>query len=243
MNPTGVRGRSTWRDPDRELIPGCTAGCDKCAIRASTANVLYWPTPAISDASPTEIETAKVIAVHNGITYTSPTVYVSFETLSATNNCGIVGQKYGDVVVTLPRDETLTSLEGYAWHWTAKTARSFDFKDLNQPISVDVYRKLWKCGAGASGCQNIRGYSNTTCACPVAVLNDYTPKIVIPNAVRTVDAEWSNCYLDVYGVDESPIALKPTSVVKHQEVYSTAVPGSYPPPYPIATAKNIPQKR
>jgi hypothetical protein len=242
LAPTGVRGRSSWRDPERELLPGCTAGCDRCAIRASTAQVLYWPTPVTRNVLPTDIAT--VIAVHNNKTYTSPTVYISFDALSATNNCGPVGQKYQDIVVTLPQREILSTLEGYSWHWTAKTARSFDFRDLNQPIQADIYRKLIGCGAPATGCEGRGEDSNKTisCACPVAVLNGYTPKIVWPEAVRTVDTEWANCYLDIYGLSESPIALKPTPVAQTQKLYVTASPRSYAAlvaATPFATSRGI----
>ena len=102
--------------------------------------------------------------------------------------------------------------------------------DLNQPIQVDVYRKLIKCGYLTSQCEARPRGSNETmqCVCPVAVVNGYTPKLVYPKAIRTVDPLWSSCYLDVYGIEESPIALKPTPIADHGKLYVTATPGDYP---------------
>jgi hypothetical protein len=228
IDPTGIRGRSSWRDPDRELAPGCTAGCDRCAIRARDAYVLYWPTPAADSTVPTS--SAQVVAVHDNKTFTSPTVYVSFGTLEANNNCGPVGQRHHDAIVTLPEDEKISTLEGYAWHWTAKTARSFDFRDLNQPIQADTYRKLIDCGEPTKSCGSPRNNNTdiTKCVCPVAIINGYTPKIKFPKAILTVDPTWSDCYLNVYGINESPIPLKPTMIVNHSTASATASPGGSP---------------
>lgn len=172
--------------------PVCTAGCNLCMVDAFDFDValLYWPTSTGTltgtSTEPTE-SGVTVVAMYGGRTFTSPTPYLSFTTVMAWNWCSPVGGFYTSALVTIPPAETLTIMG--ARSWTGRTPRSVNFADFNQPISAEVYRGLGRCGEGGDGCDGMPTLQKRECRCPVAVLNGYTPLVVYPNVIRSLDPE------------------------------------------------------
>ena len=113
-------GNTTFWPTRTSYAPGCTLGCQSCAITGDTVRVLYWPPSTASIDKPgmneravpvsTRSDTKLVTALVGNTTLTSPTVYVSYRTLYASNSCGRVGRAFTDIIVPLAQHQELSSL-------------------------------------------------------------------------------------------------------------------------------------
>lgn len=132
---TTITSNVYFWDPHSSFAPGCTLGCQSCQINGGTVQLIYWP-PASStwiDGTYSAIsgnsnETSTVVTL--GTTFTSPTVYVSFDSLYARDSCSAFGRTYSNQIVGITETANLSSLYGWACYnglgWTA----SFNFADL-----------------------------------------------------------------------------------------------------------------
>lgn len=122
-------------DPKKTFAPGCTLGCHSCQINGGTVQLIYWPPAsstwingnysAISDNS-TEVRTIVTL----GTTLTSPTVYVSFDSLYARDSCSAFGKTYYDEIVAITNTANLSSLYGWGRYNGLAYPASFNFTDL-----------------------------------------------------------------------------------------------------------------
>lgn len=122
-------------DPSSSFAPGCTLGCQSCQINGGTVQLIYWP-PTSSTwidgkyhaISGNSNETLTVVTL--GTTLTSPTVYVSFDSLYARDSCSVFDKTYSNEIVAITNTANLSSLYGWGRYnglgWTA----SFNFTDL-----------------------------------------------------------------------------------------------------------------
>jgi hypothetical protein len=122
-------------DPSSSFAPGCTLGCQSCQINGGTVQLIYWP-PASSTwidgkyhaISGNSNEMLTVVTL--GTTLTSPTVYVSFDSLYARDSCSVFDKTYSNEIVAITNTANLSSLYGWGRYnglgWTA----SFNFTDL-----------------------------------------------------------------------------------------------------------------
>jgi len=117
------------------LAPGCTLGCHSCQINGGTVQLIYWP-PASSTwvngyyhaVSGNSNET--LTAVTLGTTLTSPTVYVSFDSLYARDSCSMFDKTYSNKILAITETANLSSIWGFGkWNGLGATA-SFNFTDL-----------------------------------------------------------------------------------------------------------------
>ena len=121
-----------WSD-GTTLAPGCSLGCQQCRVTAGTVQLLwvlarglpcmialtknrYWPptktlwTNGTFSALPMD-ETRIVTSVGYGTTFTSPTVYIVFDSLYASDSCTQVGDRtYHSQIVAVTDPSTLSSL-------------------------------------------------------------------------------------------------------------------------------------
>lgn len=110
-----------------------------CTIYAGTVQLNYWPVSTVPGhfnltITPTAI--GIVIAVDNGATVTSPTVYLSYEMASAQGNCGnTVGQVFPGAVLSM-RSDAVSSI---AYHDSRAT--SLNYADFNLPLPASVALK------------------------------------------------------------------------------------------------------
>ena len=71
--------------------------CNRCTIRASTIQLFFWPThqttaPGNETFSATTVtESEKTFTDDSGFQWISPSIYIAFDAISATNLCGHVG--------------------------------------------------------------------------------------------------------------------------------------------------------
>lgn len=104
--------------------PSCTLGCGRCAVTGGTVQLIYWPatsTPTPS-AAPTGSQNGTVkaratpppvVTVETlGTTFTSPTLYISYKSLYASNACGTIGTEIGETILAIPPDKPLSSVYG-----------------------------------------------------------------------------------------------------------------------------------
>ena len=159
-NVTNFNDFTVW-PTQSTLFPGCTLGCLSCAITGGKVRLIYWPegtsmpsnmsstarlnTPMSavprSMTSASEVnstESGLRIALGLGTTFTSPTVYISYNKLYASDSCSGVGPTYHNTIVPITNSAELRSLWAtfnYGMLTGLNTA-SFNFTDLNTPVCL-----------------------------------------------------------------------------------------------------------
>lgn len=155
---------------------------------------MYWPVQTSSGdfcaQNGTTVDAKQTIsgspntAVLNGVTYTSPTNYISFNAVSADVitrigrhlarlQCGGPTKLNQIVPLTAP----VYSAANYANY--GDSTYSFNFADLNT-VPAEAYSRQYKCGFGGAP---------ESCTGVMAYQAEYTPIIVMPD-LKHLDAEW-----------------------------------------------------
>lgn len=122
-------------DPSSTFAPGCTLGCQSCQINGGTVQLIYWP-PESSTwingnySAITGNHTGLSTVVTLGTTLTSPTVYVSFDSLYARDSCSAYSKTYTDQIVAITNTANLSSLYGWGRYNGLGSPASFNFTDL-----------------------------------------------------------------------------------------------------------------
>lgn len=123
---------------------------------------------------------------------TSPSVYISFDKVYANNACGKpVGRTHSGTILALQPDELSSVVGGYGTMYSTDAidgyhsspyyiAHSFTIADLNWPIPVSAYMNQPRCQYGP--------FQNCT-----IILDDYSPVLAVPPAVRDMDPVSINC--------------------------------------------------
>jgi len=213
----GQRSISPW-PTSSTLAPGCTLGCQTCAITGRSVQLFYWPTSTINGSaaylSGGAVQTAVngsqplVTAVTSGIlarspcscvtpadalipgmTFTSPTIYISYDLLYASDSCSGIGKTYTSTFLPLTNTKDLSSLSFLAGdnaYGEGYSTRSFNLNDLNEPIPDSIYNQDPRCQASI---QDERGVTNFTCPRTAS----YAPIIAVPTEVWDLDPEWKSC--------------------------------------------------
>jgi hypothetical protein len=125
---------SFW-DPSSSFAAGCTLGCHSCQINGGTVQLIYWPPVSstwingfCSAISGSSNDTLTVVTL--GTTLTSPTIYVSFDSLYAHDSCSAFGKTYYNEIVAITNTANLSSLAGYGHYNGLGYSASFNFTDL-----------------------------------------------------------------------------------------------------------------
>ena len=179
--------------------PDCDPPCDRknCTISAAIVKLNYWPVSTVSgyaNLTVTPNATEPVTAVVNGTTFTSPTVYLSYEGVSAIDGCGKpLGRSYPGAVLSLsPNDVTSIDMPHYP-------ASTFNFANLNKPYPPEVlWQMCWPAPIDH---------------CELGPDDTYNPKLVVPKEVRALDPAWKNCDLDWLGSYDPPRILVPAQAL------------------------------
>lgn len=199
-----------WNLPcDSNTAQTCTA----CVITARQVKLYHWPLPTTIDCSPTPASpltfsgadndraspleptgsTGDNIVTSDGITFTSPLLYLSFYDINATDTgnaitCGGPLPTGAQAIVHFDPSEVSSVRYG-----TQQGMYSFNVNDLahttasggNTPIplvSSAAYYGQYRCNFGGNQCPLIR--------------DDYRPTIAIPTndpQLKTMDEAWANC--------------------------------------------------
>lgn len=133
-----INGTDTWYDTwpaETNLAPGCTLGCGECNLQGGTVELIFWQPAsttwingrftALSDNA-----TALVTVDTLGTTLTSPTVYISFESLWARNSCSRFGRTIVNTIIPITDTASLQSLYGYGRYDRKQKTASFNFTDM-----------------------------------------------------------------------------------------------------------------
>lgn len=212
-----------WTEPPPTCTPSawlkCTKGpdCRACTVQGGTVEVLFWP-PASKGASnrthavPSQgfsggpihprdnMSQPLVTAMFGTHTLTSPSVYISFQTAYALNDCGqTVGKAMPGALLPMDPHSLFTMRAGLDYfevssgsiRTTFYQSASFDYNDFNGPVPPSAYTHQPSCLA--SGCYTI--------------YPDYHPQLALPPQVRSMDPAWASCALDWRGAWDPPIAL------------------------------------
>lgn len=243
--------------------------CRQCQIVAGTIQFFWWPGLADATATATASQymtkpannnntSAPVTAVAaNGFVFTSPSVYMAFSSLYATNLCGTVGSAWSSTTIGFhpteistvnPYKMTYTGYGVVTYSGTTETAIN-DLRGTRLPPSPLQYTDL------AQNCSTISGYVYF----PGNPQNDVKggldrdpchPVIALPTGLISMQQAWvdASCVArDGQGAYDPPIALTPapsadqptlparpgsasTRVPASQTAVYTALPDSKPTP-------------
>ncbi|KAK4502052.1 hypothetical protein PRZ48_007863 [Zasmidium cellare] len=154
-------------------------------------------------------------AVYEGYTLVSPSVYISFETAYAMNDCNsTIGQAHtGSIIGLDPAD--LSSAVGNQHYLSyspasgtvsavySMAAAPFNLNNLDWPYNPWAYLNQPSC--------NTRGGLNYDFDCHVILEDGYFPVLVVPDEIRNMDPAWASCALDWEGLYDPPLALTPAT--------------------------------
>ncbi|KAF7193255.1 hypothetical protein HII31_05481 [Pseudocercospora fuligena] len=221
--------------PDRSFAPGCTMGCQQCRITGSSVELFWWPPQTAAD------DGLPVTAVGFGTTFTSPTVYISFDTLFASDSCSAVGKTYSSTILAIPNSKDISSLWGMSLVNGLQSTAAFNYTDLlhTDPVPTSIFNRQPRCVSS--------WWWQSTLAGPIDEYDcnrDYPwrPILALPREVQDIDPEWANCVGGIEGVYDPPIALtsaqsaiKPTLPHAISSTTEPAAPKSTHEPLPVQT--------
>ncbi|KAK3068237.1 hypothetical protein LTR53_014358 [Teratosphaeriaceae sp. CCFEE 6253] len=241
-----TNGTSTFWPTTTTFAPQCTLGCQRCAITGNNVKLLYWQ-PSTAHVLNYSISTGKLpvgstnatsasTVVFDGTTLTSPTVYISYDMLYASNSCHGVGGTFKNTIIPV-RTEDLSSL---AYQPLANWAigpgqwgnqqlsykyinRPFNFTDLAEPVPDSVYNQLPWCQRELRGWTNA-GFNASKFTCTPKDAS-YAPLIAVPTEVRNLDPAWASCTAWYGGLFDPPEALHGVPVAAAP---TTPAPGKAP---------------
>ena len=156
-------------------------------------------------ASARASEATGSIAVSDGFTFTSPSVYVAFYSLSATDDCGIRGNNIKSTMLAFAPGE-LSTVQGHLWGGGVQEQKTkvFNFADLPCPPYDVMYDDWYKPAPG----------------------EPYRPLIALPEKVRDLDPWWSACTDAFYFTGLDP----PRTLQKATAMVTPASPAANPDP-------------
>ena len=145
------------------------------------------------------------IAVSDGFTFTSPSVYVAFYSLSATDDCGLRGNNIKSTMLAFAPGE-LSTVQGHLWGGGVQEQKTkvFNFADLPCPPYDVMYDDWYKPAPG----------------------EPYRPLIALPEKVRDLDPWWSACTDAFYFTGLDP----PRTLEKATAMVTPASPAANPDP-------------
>jgi hypothetical protein len=155
-----------------------------------------------------------------GTTLTSPTLYVSYHSLYATNGCGHkVGTPMYDQIIAIPTASTLSSVWAsplggavifYNGPGVITATASLNITDLHEPVPMSIYSSQPFCASYAQA--NAAHFEMNSWDCPRD--SPYKPVIKLPHDIlQRLDPAWADCAEAYGGVYDPPIALRPADAI------------------------------
>ena len=189
-----------------------TDGCERCLIIAETVQLFYWPVSTAADNPKAKfLVTARenITAVYNGITFTSPSVYLSYQNVWTSKKfCQNTGRNHSDALIKLD-PSSLSSLNGYencvftdfsvVVYGVRASGERVNYANLNKPVSTSA--------SIAERPSNMSGIANH---CPKT---DQNPILAVPEQIRSLDPNWKNCDIWIWGSHDPPHALIPVDAL------------------------------
>ena len=238
-----VEYESTYWPANSTMAPGCTLGCGGCAITGGTVQLIYWPEGTMAEtAAPTLNQTTSspvtvdplsarqqrdseiAVAFAFNTTFTSPTVYIRYGSLYASDSCSGLGKTYSNTYITLPNSDDLSSIWATYPYPMAHTAW-FNYTDLNDPVPLSIYDRQPRCAEYTANNDPMTDVPNFSCPHD----RPYEPILFVPSAIlRSVDPSWVTCSGDVRGQYDPPYKLSKYSVAAEPQITPSA--GAMPQP-------------
>ncbi|OQO00493.1 hypothetical protein B0A48_13842 [Cryoendolithus antarcticus] len=230
--------------------PRTDAYCQTCTVQANEVQMYYWPLIAVGNECDPDRQfltpTPTIVGQPNtaeldGYTFTSPSVYLSFDWIYALSNTKFCGPtEMRSTIIAIPPEDVSTvrfsyvqygpSVETFVWSATTFTETdprldlgTYTLSGGSEVVTVDGRRDLTASAAFPVSFQDFMG------AVPVdawsseaSVANwggssiidaQYSPNIAVPSMLRSLYPAWANCELYVSGVWDPPIPLQPASSV------------------------------
>lgn len=203
----------TW-PASQPFAPGCSLDCGRCAVTGGSIELLYFP-PGMTPHP----ATAPVVATTLGTVLTSPTYYISFASIYASDACSGVGKTLTSLILPIPTDQPLSTLfattmpcdahrKNNPWlNQIAIGTAAMNVTDLiHESVPYSIYTSQPYCASQmmSSGCE--------ASACPTTL--PYRPLVVLSSQLlNTLDPAWASCSLDLRGLYDPPIALQPATAV------------------------------
>lgn len=163
----------------------------------SIVDVMYWPVPGANTAcldSGTNASVNTAVATippsnnsisttvgPDGFTYTSPSIYVAYHDISASNSCGQVGSKHTSITLSFQPGQLSTidySAGLFGFGGNPGQPKPFDLKNLPCPPQSLI---------DAQESANQPGLS-------LPARGTYAPIIAPPLAIRSLDPAWKTCF-------------------------------------------------
>jgi len=215
LGPSSWTESSSWPATE-SLAPGCTLGCGTCAITGNTVQLYYWPpttatlfengngtvTARASALSPNN--SVPITAIVGGVTLTSPTIYISYDTIYASDSCSGIGRTITNTVIPISSNDLSSLAYSAVGTWAVAPGewgveqmpwlyvnQAFNLSDLIEPIPNNVYDKLPFCQRDLRGWE-MAGWNESSFICSYGKL-PYAPLIAMPTAVRNLDPAWGSC--------------------------------------------------
>ena len=180
---------------------------------------------------------ATTVVNADGFTFTSPSVYIAFPTISAADLCGNLGEVHTSTTIGFQPDELSTGV--FVSPYASLTYEPFDFRYADCPPP------------SLTGAQF---------ATVIGLNGVYNPLLSPPAELTSIDPKWNaNCYAAAFQGNDPPYAITPQSVLAQPTfappapistkaspaaaVTTSASETSSPPPPPIPTttaAPNVP---
>ncbi|KAE9370111.1 hypothetical protein N431DRAFT_484419 [Stipitochalara longipes BDJ] len=195
--------------------------CYNCTLAGGNLQLFQWPTQTVSPPTSTYINNL-------GFTFISPSVYVAFQTLEATNYCGEVGSIYHATTIAFSPNDISTArdyswnsaeyndhpptLSGYppvftkaSWETHAVVENFWQQEDAGPTTfpNLDSVSSWWSAGntnpAATFNLDNVFQYTVT--------YNDCHPKLSVPTSLYKVDPSWTACGPYITGVWSNPVSV------------------------------------
>ncbi|KAK1057885.1 hypothetical protein LTR74_013799 [Friedmanniomyces endolithicus] len=199
--------------------------CGQCTLTGGTVQLFYWP-PTMTTPSPVANEMSRVGSIApyssllSGTTLYSASVYISFESVYANNNCFQVGSRHTSTMLALDSQDVSTQVHigGKVGQYGANSYSALRYGDLTGLPPASEYEVQPSC---------------LMLGCATIYPSSWNPVLAVPRQLRSMDSAWQGCAMGLEGLYDPPVALTPqaalaevTTPVTVGYSMSTAVPGS-----------------
>ncbi|RFU24507.1 hypothetical protein B7463_g11831, partial [Scytalidium lignicola] len=152
--------------------------CSSCTLTGNTVQLIYWPTPAPSGFS------GSTIVDDDGFTFTSPSIYMVIDKMTAHNLCGVVATFAGKkATISIPAGQ-LSSIVGGGEDAPTTTV---NFEDFNECATVS--------GLGSFAASQVSDFFRCS------------PLLIMPTEVTSIDPSFVGCTPLNAGLLDPPSAL------------------------------------
>ena len=191
-------------------------GCGKCMIFAESVQLLYWPVSGNHNNSISSTEGGTFTTTSNGITFISPSVYLSYQNVWTSKDfCRATGKNHSGALLTLNPEDVSTRVDLKCQEvnesqisktiiYPSIISRRINYADLNTPISANFSRPQVALNASMLPLE-LQGYCDNKTA--------IQPILLLPNQIRDLDPNWKDCDLSNWGTQDPPRPLRPVNVL------------------------------